>query len=59
MERLMETYTNRDRYTMEGICCTSCSCFAARMDSAWDREQDHHTIRRNMIEEAYEAVESH
>ena len=24
----------------------------------WDREQDHHTIRRNLIEEAYEAVEA-
>lgn len=24
----------------------------------WDREQDHHSIRNNMIEEAYEAVEA-
>lgn len=24
----------------------------------WDREQDHHTIRRNFIEETYEAVEA-
>ena len=24
----------------------------------WDREQDHHSIRRNMLEEAYEAAEA-
>ena len=24
----------------------------------WDREQDHHSIRRNFIEETYEAVEA-
>ena len=24
----------------------------------WDREQDHHTIRQNMLEEAYEAAEA-
>ena len=24
----------------------------------WDREQDHRTIKRNLIEETYEAVES-
>lgn len=24
----------------------------------WDREQDHHTIRRNLLEEAYEAAEA-
>ena len=24
----------------------------------WDREQDHHTIRNNFIEETYEAVEA-
>ena len=24
----------------------------------WDREQDHHSIRRNLLEEAYEAAEA-
>ena len=24
----------------------------------WDREQNHHTIRRNLIEETYEVVEA-
>ena len=24
----------------------------------WDREQDHHSIRRNLLEEAYEAADA-
>ena len=48
-------------YDKESYCCDDLIRIVEFLRSPegcpWDREQDHHTIRNNFLEEAYEAVE--
>ena len=51
------SFQTKDRYTLEDLLA-----IMERLRSPggcpWDREQTHESIRRNMLEEAYEAVEA-
>ena len=46
-----ESYDCNDLIKIVGILRSPEGC-------PWDRAQDHHTIRNNFLEEAYEAVEA-
>lgn len=47
----------KDRYGMEDL-LEIMEILRGEEGCVWDREQDHHTIRNNFIEETYEAVEA-
>ncbi len=53
----MVAFTQKDSYTVADL--VEIVHLLRQPDGCpWDREQTHHTIRRNMLEEAYEAVEA-
>ncbi len=49
--QMKEHYTIQDLLTIMAVLRSDDGC-------VWDREQDHHSIRNNLIEETYEAVEA-
>lgn len=50
-------YVNKTRYTLEDL-LEIISILRAPGGCPWDREQDHKSIRRDFLEECYEAVEA-
>ena len=54
---MVEGFSFRDRYTVEDL-CTIMTLLRAPGGCPWDREQDHRSIRLNLIEEAYEAADA-
>lgn len=50
-------FQKKDRYGFEDLCAIM-TLLRAPDGCPWDREQDHHSIRMNFIEETYEAVEA-
>ena len=52
-----QDFAFKDRYTIDDL-LEIMKLLRSPGGCPWDREQDHHTIRRNLIEEAYEAVEA-
>ncbi len=55
--RKMIEFERKERYGFEDL-LQIMKILRAPDGCMWDREQDHHTIRRNFIEETYEAVEA-
>ena len=53
----MVNFQHMDRYGMEDL-LKAMELLRAPDGCPWDREQTHHSIRRNMLEEAYEAAEA-
>lgn len=53
----MVEFTQKDRYEI-GDLLRIMELLRGEGGCVWDREQDHHTIRNNFIEETYEAVEA-
>lgn len=53
----MIDFTCKDKYNFEDLVEIT-RILRAPGGCMWDREQDHHSIRRNFLEEAYEAVEA-
>ena len=53
----MVNFQHMDRYGMEDL-LKIMELLRAPDGCPWDREQTHHSIRRNMLEEAYEAAEA-
>lgn len=53
----MVQFTRKDRYTYEDL-LEIMRLLRSPNGCAWDREQDHKSIRRSFIEETYEAVEA-
>ena len=50
-------FTVKERYDIEDL-LRIMELLRSEEGCVWDREQDHHTIRNNFIEESYEAVEA-
>ena len=50
-------FTVKERYDIEDL-LRIMELLRSEEGCVWDREQDHHTIRNNFIEETYEAVEA-
>lgn len=50
-------FTFKDRYKVDDL-LEIMRLLRGEGGCVWDREQDHHTIRNNFLEEAYEAVEA-
>ena len=53
----MLDFTFKENYTFEDLLHIM-EILRAPGGCMWDREQDHHSIRRNFIEETYEAIEA-
>ena len=53
----MVNFQRMDRYDMDAL-IRIMELLRAPEGCPWDREQTHHSIRRNMLEEAYEAAEA-
>ena len=53
----MVDFERKDRYDMNDLLRVM-ALLRSPGGCPWDREQDHHSIRRNMLEEAYEAAEA-
>ena len=53
----MVNFQRMDRYDMDALLRVM-ELLRAPGGCPWDREQTHHSIRRNMLEEAYEAAEA-
>ncbi len=51
------SFQRKDRYTMEDL-QKIVELLRGKDGCPWDREQDHHSIRKNFLEETYEAVEA-
>lgn len=47
----------KKRYDFEDLCCIM-EILRSKEGCVWDREQDHHSIRSSLIEEAYEVIEA-
>lgn len=54
---MTEEFSFKDRYTVEDL-LSIMTVLRSEQGCPWDREQDHHSIRLNMIEEAYEAADA-
>lgn len=50
-------YQQKEKYTLEDLLDVT-RLLRGENGCPWDREQDHHSIRREFLEEAYEAVEA-
>lgn len=50
-------FPQKERYTIEDLLEIT-KILRSENGCPWDREQDHHSIRREFLEEAYEAVEA-
>lgn len=50
-------FPKKERYTLEDLLEIT-RILRSENGCPWDREQDHHSIRREFLEEAYEAVEA-
>ncbi len=50
-------FQKKERYGFEDLCAIM-TLLRGPGGCPWDREQDHHSIRMNFIEETYEAVEA-
>ena len=53
----MVAFTCKDHYDIDDL-LRIMELLRGEGGCVWDREQDHHTIRNNFIEETYEAVEA-
>ena len=53
----IQVLKNRERFTVEDL-LDLVTVLRSEEGCPWDREQDHHSIRNDMLEEAYEAVEA-
>lgn len=53
----MELFTKKDRYSFEDL-LSIVKILRGENGCPWDRKQDHHSMRQNMIEEAYEVAEA-
>ena len=49
--------TKSEKYTFEDLCLLA-KLLRADGGCPWDREQTHRSLRSNMLEEAYEAVDA-
>ena len=47
----------KEKYSFEDL-CAAMTILRSENGCPWDREQDHHSIRSNLIEETYEVVEA-
>ena len=50
-------FTCKEQYTIQDL-LQIIQLLRAEDGCPWDRAQDHHSIRQNLIEETYEAVEA-
>ena len=50
-------YPQKEKYSLEDLLAVT-RILRSENGCPWDREQDHHSIRREFLEEAYEAVEA-
>lgn len=53
----MVSFTQKDNYGFQDL-LTIMSILRSEEGCPWDREQDHDSLRKNMIEEAYEAAQA-
>lgn len=54
---MIDNFTRKNNYTVEDLVWIM-QLLRSEGGCPWDREQDHHSIRGNLIEETYEAVEA-
>jgi len=52
-----EHLLSQDKYTIDSL-LEIMAILRSENGCPWDREQDHHTIRNDFIEETYEAIEA-
>lgn len=57
MEDIKAGLINKDNYTFDDL-CDIMALLRSPEGCVWDREQDHKSIRKNFIEEAYEVCEA-
>ena len=55
--RIMELFKIKNRYSFEDL-LEIVKILRGENGCPWDRKQDHHSMRQNMIEEAYEVAEA-
>ncbi len=53
----MVDFEQKEKYTMDDL-LNIMVILRGENGCPWDREQDHHTIRKNFLEETYEVLEA-